>query len=54
MRGWKYCMRGWALILGWPVIMVIASGHGLLKPSFITSLQTEGGRGGGWRGRWGR
>lgn len=32
-------MSGWALILGWPVIMVIASGHGLLKPSFIASLQ---------------
>lgn len=40
MRGSKYCMSGWALILGWPVIMVIASGQGLLKPSFITSLQT--------------
>ncbi len=40
MRGSKYCMSGWALIMGWPVIMVIASGQGLLKPSFITSLQT--------------
>lgn len=40
MRGLKYCMSGWAVILGWPVIMAIASGQGLLKPSFITSLQT--------------
>lgn len=40
MRGLKYCMSGSALILGWPVIMAIASGQGLLKPSFITSLQT--------------
>lgn len=40
MRGLKYSMSGWALILGWPVIMVIASGQGLLNPSCITSLQT--------------
>ena len=33
-------MSGSAVILGLPVIMVIASGHGLLKPSFIASLQT--------------
>lgn len=40
MSGWKYSISGKALILGWPVIMVMASGHGLLKPSFITLLQT--------------
>ena len=40
IRGLKYFMSGWALILGPPVIMAIASGQGLLKPSFITSLQT--------------
>ena len=39
MRGWKYCMSGWALILDWPVIMAMASGQGLLNPSFIKSLQ---------------
>lgn len=40
MRGWKYCMSGWALILVSPVIMAMASGQGLLKPSFIMSLWT--------------
>lgn len=40
MRGSKYSMSGWALILGWPVIRVMASGQGLLKPRLITSLQT--------------
>lgn len=39
MSGLKYSMSGWAVILGWPVTMAIASGQGLLKPSFITSLQ---------------
>lgn len=33
-------MSGWALILDSPVIIAIASGQGLLKPSFITSLKT--------------
>lgn len=40
MSGLKYSMSGWAVILSWPVTIAIASGQGLLKPSFITSLQT--------------
>lgn len=41
MSGWKYSIRGWTDILGWPVIKVMASGQGLLKPIFITSLRKE-------------
>lgn len=31
-------------MLGWPVISVMASGHGLLKPSFMASLEECQGR----------
>lgn len=39
MSGWKYSIRGWTDIFGWPVIRVMASGQGLLEPNFITSLR---------------
>lgn len=41
IRGLKYSISGLALIFGWPVIMAIASGQGLLAPSFITSLEED-------------
>ena len=46
MRGAKYSIRGLADMLFSPVMSNMASGHGLLKPSFMASLWQAG-----WRGR---